>query len=322
MLGALRVDALGHERLLLGSQRLEALRAHGLHHVARHVDPEHPDPLLAREQEDVPVVVPVVAPAPIPVRLGEKRRLRELLVGAPAVEPRLLRRGRGVHLEPHQHLAAARVQLLDHPKLHAVELHVGVAFADEDERHAVETCGELRRRDGVAARGVGDAVDDERRLPVPARGITDRKAQRALVGAHDGARQQERRPRAEPGRGRHCDQNVRRRRAGIRSGAPLDITEARWLVRDLSWRSSEPRSFSRRPARPAPTSLKRRPLRLRRLPRRRSSSRVSPGARSGRSAAGASPPWPASRASRSSTTWARPAAACGRRPTPARAGRP
>ena len=45
VLGALGVDSRRQQRPLLGRERVEALRARRLHHVARHVDAEHADPV-------------------------------------------------------------------------------------------------------------------------------------------------------------------------------------------------------------------------------------------------------------------------------------
>ena len=186
------------QRALLGRERLEAFRSRGLHHLARHVHSEQPDPVLAREQEDVPVVVPVIAPAPVPVRSGQERLLVEPLVRAPAVQPLLLGRGRRIHLQAHEHLAPSLVELLDHAQLHAVELGVRVALAHEHEPHAVEPCRELRGCHDVAARRVGDAVDHERGLPAAASRVADVEVERAVVGARETGRAESHDERGEP----------------------------------------------------------------------------------------------------------------------------
>ena len=181
VLGAVGVDARRQHGLLLRREGLVALRPHRLHDRPRHVHPEHPDPALAREEEDVAVVVPVVAPVLVPVGLLQERLLGEGLVGVPPVEPLLL--GHRVHLEADEDLAAALVKLLDDAQLDLVELDVGVALADEQDLDAVEARGELGRRHHVAGGGVGDPVHDDRRLPVLARGVADREVGGAVVGA-------------------------------------------------------------------------------------------------------------------------------------------
>ncbi len=155
---------------LLGREVLESLLAHGAHDLARRVHAEHLHAVIPREDEDVAVVVPVVAPVLVPARLRDEIALA-LRPAVPQVEGGLF--GVRVHLEADEDVAAARLQGPDHLQLRPVEEDVRVALTHEHHAHVVEAGRHLGGRDGVAGARVGDRVEHHRRLPGPAGGIAN-----------------------------------------------------------------------------------------------------------------------------------------------------
>ena len=150
MLLARRVDPLREEGLLPGRQPREPLLPDGGDHLARGVDADEGETGPSREEEDLPVVVPVVSPVLEPAGRLEEPLLVEP-AGVPLVEDLLL--GRREHLEADDDLAARPLQLLERPELDAVEVHVRVALADEEEPDPGEPRRQVGVREGQHLRG-------------------------------------------------------------------------------------------------------------------------------------------------------------------------
>ena len=143
VVGVLRVDLRRNVSGLLRRQAREALLAHRRDDLPWSIDGEERKAAVPGEEEDVAVVEPVVAPAPVP-----PRGLQELLLGEPAGRPVLEGRLRGVrvHLEADRDLPPGAHELLEDAPLDAVRVHVGVALSDQEQPHAFEPPRQLRRR--------------------------------------------------------------------------------------------------------------------------------------------------------------------------------